>query len=244
MRPQRPVARSQWGLALVLLFAAWLGGCDNGNALEDFGELLDLGVCAPDAGPFTLEITHPFMPLPVGRQIVLEGEDDGELLRVRITVLDETEVVAGVTTRVVEEREWEDGELVEVSRNFFAQAPDGTVCYFGEDVDDYEDGRVVAHDGAWRADGTTNLSGIIMPANPEVGMAFKLESAPGIAEDEVKILAFGEAVDTPLGRFEDTMRIKEQNPIDKDSDEKVFARTIGIIIDADVPIVSFTPGGE
>jgi hypothetical protein len=37
----------------------------------------------------------------------------------------------------------ENGLLVEVSRDFFAQAPGGTVCYFGEDVDDYEDGEIV-----------------------------------------------------------------------------------------------------
>ena len=50
-------------------------------------------------------------------------------------MLDDTEVVAGIETRVVEEKEWEDGEVIEVSRNFFVQAPDGTVCYYGEDVD-------------------------------------------------------------------------------------------------------------
>jgi hypothetical protein len=67
-----------------------------------------------------------------------------------------------VTTRVVEEIEWEDsipfgtidaGEaLIERSLNYFAQTQDGTVCYFGEAVDIYENGVVVSHEGAWRAD--------------------------------------------------------------------------------------------
>ena len=95
---------------------------------------LDIAICAADAGLFSLTIDNPFSPFPVGQQLLLEGQDDeGVLVRLEFTVLDETEVVAGVTTRVVEEREFKDGELVEVSRNFFVQAADGTVCYYGED---------------------------------------------------------------------------------------------------------------
>ena len=82
--------------------------------------------------------------------MILEGEEDGAVIRVEIRVLDEIVTVAGVETRVVEERETEDEELIEVSRNFFAQARDGTVCYFGEDVDFLEDGEVVCPLHRWR----------------------------------------------------------------------------------------------
>lgn len=57
------------------------------------------------------------------------------------------------------EQEWADGVLIEVSHNFYAQAVDGTVCYFGEDVDIFE-GGTVSHDGAWRADAAGNRPGI------------------------------------------------------------------------------------
>ena len=53
---------------------------------------------------------------------------------------------------MVEERETEDGELVEVSRNFFAICEEtNSVFYFGEEVDDDEDGEIVGHEGAWLA---------------------------------------------------------------------------------------------
>ena len=66
-------------------------------------------------------------------------------------MLDDTEMVDGIETRVVEEREYEDGKLVEISLNFFAMANEtGDVFYFGEDVDDYADGEVVGHGGQWR----------------------------------------------------------------------------------------------
>ncbi|MGH7564433.1 MAG: hypothetical protein ACREK5_08420, partial [Gemmatimonadota bacterium] len=148
------------------------------------------------------------------------------------------ELVAGVDTRVVEERETEDGELIEVSRNFFAQAADGTLCYFGENVDFFEDGEVVSHEGAWRADGAGNRPGIIMPADPQPGMRFRMESAPGIAEDEGEVLEVGVAEEVPAGRFVETVRIRERNPLDGDEGEKVFAAGVGLIVDAELELVS------
>lgn len=43
--------------------------------------------------------------MEVGKKWVLEGGNE----RVEVTVLDETEIVAGVTTRVIEEREYKNG---------------------------------------------------------------------------------------------------------------------------------------
>ena len=137
----------------------------------------------------------------MGRQIELRGNG----LLVRMTVLDEIETVAGVDTRVVEEYEAADGRVIEISRNYFAQAQDGTVCYFGEEVDIYdENGEVTSHAGAWRAGGG-NVPGIFMPSSPQVGQAFHQEIAPGIAEDQAKVVALGEVTEVPGGTFEDTV---------------------------------------
>jgi hypothetical protein len=106
---------------------------------------------------FVTEGMNPYFPLIPGHRLVLESEPnkkgDGATV-LTITVLEETVEVAGVTTRVVEEHEMEDGVLKEISRNFFAHCvQNGSVFYFGEDVDNYDDtGTVVVnHDGAWRA---------------------------------------------------------------------------------------------
>lgn len=139
--------RSIFSLALLLSFFFVISqtGCshdgDHGHTADGGGggvcpeTNVDISVCDPEVGMFSLVIDNGFFPLVVGAETVLEGVDDeGVEIRVEISVLDETEEVAGVTTRVVVETEFEDGELVEISRNFYAQAPDGTVCYFGEDV--------------------------------------------------------------------------------------------------------------
>ena len=229
-------------LTLVFSFLI-IGGCSSsgggGGSCPDTNTSIE--VCDPDTGTFSLVIDNGFFPLVVGDELVLEGEDDeGTFLEVTITVLDETEVVAGVTTRVVEEEELEDGEVVEISRNFYAQALDGTVCYFGEDVDDFEDGMIVGHGGEWRAGVDGNLPGIIMPANPEVGQIFQQEAAPGIAEDQAEVIALGENISVPAGDFSDTLTTLDCNPMENGAiDEKVYVDGIGLAIDEDAELVSF-----
>lgn len=200
---------------------------------------LDLAVCDPIAGTFSTTIDNPYLPYRVGSQWIYQGEDDGATLDLRITVLDETEVVAGVTTRVVEEREEEDGELVEISRNFFVQAADGTVCYFGEDVDIYEDEGVITHEGAWRAEGE-NRPGIVMPGTPAVGMRYQQELAPGVALDRAEIVSMGTTVTVTAGTYTDTLSTEESSPLDSGTSSKTYARDVGLIIDEPAELVSFS----
>jgi len=239
--------KSITGFTVLILTISILsiGGCSSGGGGGNNEGCPDtnmsITVCDPEFGVFSLTIDNGFFPLVVGDELVLEGEDDeGTFIEIEISVLDETEVVAGVTTRVVEEAEFEDGEVVEISRNFYAQAEDGTVCYFGEDVDDFEDGVVVSHEGTWRAGENGNLPGIIMPGDPEEGMVFSQEFAPGIAEDQSEILFFGETIEVPAGTFSDTLTTLDCNSLAKDSmDEKVYIRGIGLAIDEDAELVSF-----
>ena len=166
----------------------------------------------------------------------------------QITVLNKKEKVAGVVTRVVEELEWvdtnldgliqEDEDLIEVSRNYFAKTEEGTVCYFGEDVDIYEDGEIVSHEGAWRADEDDNASGIFMPADLKPGDEFPQEVASGIAEDRAKIIGSGPD-EVPAGSFAETLRLREFNPLEGDKDCKVYARDVGIIRDATLELKSY-----
>jgi hypothetical protein len=204
---------------------------DPGVLVGDVGA--DVAVCAPERGGFTLAIDNPFFPLVPGAVAVLEG--GGE--RVQQSVLDEVEVVAGVSTRVFEEREWDEGVLVEVSRNFFVQTAGGTVCYYGEDVDIYENDVVVAHEGAWRAGIDGAVPGIQVPANPAVGQTFKEESAPGIAEDTAEITAIGDTKRVPAGTFTDTVTVVESSPLDRSTSTKVYARGVGMIFDSGIELV-------
>ena len=212
---------------------------------------LDIEVCDPETGgPFSLDINNPFFPVVPGSMSVLE---DG--IRLVITVLEETEVVAGVETRILVESDSENGLLIEVSRNFFAQAPDGTVCYFGEDVDICDtglepdgnggflcDGEEPDHSGEWRAGESDNQPGIFMPADPQPGDVYNEEVAPGVAEDIAEVVALGDPIEVPAGNFEDTLTIEDCNSLEGGAgDTKVYVGTpsIGIAIDADAELISF-----
>ncbi|MBI2896601.1 MAG: hypothetical protein HYY06_23795 [Deltaproteobacteria bacterium] len=212
-------------------------GDADGDGDSDY---LDLAVCDPATGSFSIVIDNPYFPLVVGTTVVLEGEEDGALVRVEITTLDETEEVAGVTTRVVEERESEDGEIIEISRNFFVQAEDGTVCYYGEDVDIYEDGEVTLHEGQWRAGVDGARAGIIMPGAPAVGMRYQQEVAEGIAEDEAEITEMGGSITVPLGTYDDTINTVETSPLDAGPSLKAYAAGVGIIVDNVVQAIEVT----
>ncbi len=200
-----------------------------------------------------------YLVLEPGFQTTLEGtvieevEDDGEdsdgedsdaegeavVVRQVLTVLDETELVDGVMTRVFEEREYEDGEIVEVSRNFYAIcAETGDTFYFGEDVDDYEDGVIVGHEGAWRAGVDGAKPGIVMPGRILLGARYMQEIAPGIALDYGVVEAMGVPVQTPWKFFKKTIMVIEGNLLEPGSGSmKLFAKGIGVVVDEELMLI-------
>jgi len=234
-------------LALGVGIVVSCGGDDDDNdsadddaSDDDATNELDISICNPENVAFVTEIDNPFYPLAVGAQWVLEGEDDGEAVRVQITVLDENEEVMGVNTQVIEEREWADDVLTEVSRNFFAQTEEGTVCYFGEDVDIYDDAgeEVVDHEGAWRAGDNEALPGIVMPAEPAVGQSYDQEYAPDVALDHAEHESMGDTVEVPFGTFTDTLTVIETSPFDSGESLKQYARGVGILVDESIQLTA------
>jgi hypothetical protein len=160
-----------------------------------------------------------------------------------MTVLNETKVVIGIETRIVEERETEGGNLVEVSRNYFAICkPTNNAIYFGEDVDMYEDSKIVNHEGAWLAGQNDALAGMIMPGDVEVGLKYYQEIAPGVAEDRSEIVSINDTLDTPAGTFSNVLKTEETNPLKPGEKEyKFYAPQIGLIQDEALKLVRHTP---
>jgi hypothetical protein len=239
------------GKILTLLsLAALTVGANSASGAQ--GTNLDLALCAPDQNRFTLAIDNSFFPLEVGQRWVLSGKEQGRTIGLQITVLDATESFfhsrKALATRVVEEIEWEDANgdgvigadeaLIEVSLNYFAQTQGGTVCYFGEYVEIYEGGVVVSTEGSWRADAGENAPGIFMPAEPEVGMSFQQEVAPGIAEDQATIVGTG-TVKVPGGTFVGTIKVRDFNPLDGSKGFKVYAPGVGLIVDGPLSLISY-----
>ena len=179
---------------------------------------------------------NPFFILEPNYQLLLAGGDASEAAEVTITVLNETSQVNGTETRVVEERESIGGELIEISRNFFAICDEtNSVFYFGEEVDDYESGNIVSHEGAWLAGEDANRAGVIMPGNILLGARYYQEIAPNVALDRAEIIDMGEVIQTPSGDFTDTLITRETTPLEPDVAElKYYAVGIGLIQEEDL----------
>ena len=180
---------------------------------------------------------NPYFILEPGYQIVLEG-DGGKLT---ITVLDQIRVVGGITTRVVEEREWKSGKLHEVSLNYFALCEaSNDVYYFGEQVDIFEDKKPVSHDGSWLAGAAGNRAGLMMPGSPKVGMKYYQEIAPGVAMDRAEIVSVNEKCKTSAGTFSGCVKIRETSALEPlASDVKYYAPGVGFVGDGSLKIVRY-----
>ncbi len=185
---------------------------------------------------------NPYFVLEPGFKLVLQGEEDGAQLRVEITVLSETKTITGVRTRVVEEVETRDNQLVEISRNYFAICKQtNSVVYFGEDVDIYEDGVLVGHDGAWRAGRDGARPGLIMPGVLLIGARYFQEIAPDVAMDRAEILSLSEVLDTPAGTFQRVLKTEETTPLEPNSKGfKLYAPGIGLIQDGSLKLVWYS----
>lgn len=169
---------------------------------------------------------NPYFVLEPGHKQVYHG--GGAMLT--ITVLDETKVVDGVTTRIVEEREEKDGKPLEISRNYFAiDKATGDVYYFGEDVDEYENGKVT-HPGVWLSGVKGARFGLMMPAKAKVGDKFYQEIAPKVAMDRAEIVALDEELKTPAGTFT-CVHVKETSPLERGSSHEWYAPGVGLVKD-------------
>lgn len=229
-RTYRTICAAALAAAAILTFATGYGQGRGTNASwqEEFGisrcNLLTTG-------------RNQYFVLEPGFQLMLEGGDAS----LQITVLDETKEVDGVVTRVVEEKEWKDGELYEISRNYFAMCEETKdVFYFGEDVEFYEDGRVVRRDGSWLAGTKGNRAGLMMPGAPKVKMKYYQEIAPGVAMDRAEIVSLSETCKTPAGTFGGCLKVKEGSAIEIFAKEyKYHAPGIGFVREEDLRLIKY-----
>ncbi|MCA9278283.1 MAG: hypothetical protein H6815_06450 [Phycisphaeraceae bacterium] len=205
-----------------------LGGC---TTTHKSGGTNDAPSLTPLAAGVALssKITHEFFPLSFVRYIELASETERSVRRVE----DRTHVVGGVECLVLAEESYEDGELAEISYNYFAQDGHGNVYYFGEDVDNYKDGVVVDHGGSWLVGRNASEPTIFLPSNPQVGYTFKPENSPPDAEEWAEVQSVQHHVNTPFATYDHVLAIRESNNPDEWQETKYYARGIGLIAEND-----------
>jgi hypothetical protein len=172
---------------------------------------------------------NPYFSLPVGRKFVLEADTEEGLERTEIMIPGWTKMVMGVETLVYWDRVYRDGVLIEDTRDYLAQHANGDVWYFGEHVDNYEDGKLADHEGAWLAGVDGARPGVWIKADAAVGDRYRQEYYAGKAEDAAEVLAVAERVETPLGAFDDCIKLFEWSPLFPGTAHKYYCRETGTV---------------
>jgi hypothetical protein len=181
---------------------------------------------------------NPYFPLTPGYQLSYAHGKDTDTL----TVLNETKMIDGVVTRVVEDRELKNGRLIELTRDYYAiDAATNDVYYMGEDVDVYKNGKVVGHEGAWLSGINGAKFGLMMPGTPKAAQKFYQELAPKVGQDRAEILSVDEKITTPAGTFEKCVHVVETSALEKGlHDHKWYAPGVGQVRDAEMLLVKYT----
>jgi hypothetical protein len=197
-------------LATVVL----LGACaaDGPAAAPAAPAALPMGADRVELDPadFSVEITNPYWPMDVGDRWVFEEIDgEGGVQRVEVTVLDETRTVAaGIEARVVHDLVTQAGSTAE-----------------------YENGKIVSTAGSWEAGLDGAQAGIVIPAEPEAGLAYRQEYLAGEAEDEALVLSVAEQVEAPTGTYTGALLTRDTTPLQPEISElKFYAPGVGPVL--------------
>jgi hypothetical protein len=178
-------------------------------------------------------VTNVYFPAPLGKKYIYEGQTDEGLERVEEQRTTTTKMIMGIECIVVEYNAYLNGVLIEKTFDWYAQDNDGNVWYFGETVDNYNtNGTLKDHEGSWEAGVDGAQPGIMMPANPQVGMTYREEYYFNVAEDRAEITGTGQTVTIPYGTFTSCVKTRNWTELEPDVTEyKFYAPGIGLLIE-------------
>ena len=183
-----------------------------------------------DPAEFSTAITNPYLPLQPGNRWIYEGQSDDGVERKVVEVTDETRVVMGVTCVVVKDTATVDGELHEDTADWFAQDRAGNVWNFGEATAKRAGDGTFSPAGSWEAGVNGAQPGVVMPADPRPGAAYRQEYLPGEAEDMAKVLRVDGTLRVPFGSYVQVMVTRDWSPLDPGvAEHKHYAPGVGLI---------------
>src|SRR3989344_3425492 len=180
---------------------------------------------------FSMSINNKYFTLIPKTKYIYEKQTEEGLERIEVYVTQETKDILGVETRVVWDRVWLNDELIEDTKDWYAQDKDGNVWYFGEESKEIIDNKIKSYEGSWEAGINGAKPGIIMKANPKVNEFYRQEYYKGIAEDFGKVLSLKETVVIPYGTFTSCIKTQDYTPLEPQVKEyKYYCPEIGNVV--------------
>jgi hypothetical protein len=255
----RKAKRAAGGLAVLLALATGAAACGGGGGgSTETGAGAKPAIDVGDGGHYTPGVTaadfvagvdNPYMPLAPGAVWEYVGRSGGTTEHNRVAVTDKQRTVMGVPVVVVRDTVRVDGKITEDTYDWFAQDKAGNVWYMGEDTKEYDEGKVSTK-GSWEAGVGGALPGIVMPAHPEAGRAYRQEYLKGEAEDMAQITGVDQSLSVGSKAYSKVVATKEWTPLEpKVVETKMYAPGVGVVAEGTLrggdetsQLVSFTPG--
>ncbi len=215
---------------LVAAGAAQQGGAAVGTELPRGRQHVAL-----DPAEFTTRIDSRYWPMRRGERWLYESSGDGTKARSRVRATGRTRTLAnGVRARALRDAARENGRLVEVAFEWYAQDAAGNVWYLAEDVMEPVRGRLRRTEG-WEAGVDGAQPGMVMPGAPEVGMRYRQQHYTRKNADRSEILSLEERVRVPAGHFNDVQMLRETTPLEPRALEyKFYAPRVGLVLTQEV----------
>ena len=176
----------------------------------------------PSVSPsnFTTEINNIFFSIKPGQKTVFEAKTPNGTEKIVITIEKNTKNVAGFETLIYHDQVYIDNVLKEDTRDYLAQhKKTGDVWYFGEEVDNYENGTLKDHHGTFLHGTDGAEAGIWIKANQNVGDSYRQEYYKGQAEDMQNVVAIDQTVKTAKATYTGCVKLYAWTPLDKQSQE-------------------------
>jgi hypothetical protein len=190
-----------------------------------------------DPAKFSADITHPYWPMKPGTRWIYRNVEEGEPPQDLVIVATSTtkKLANGITARVVRDTARSEGEIIEDTLDWYAQDAEGNVWYMGEQTAEFENGKVVSRAGSWEAGKDGAMPGIILPAQPRVGLKYRQEYKKGEAEDNGEILATNHLVEVKAGQYKGSLVTMDTTPLEPDVVEhKFYAAGVGPLLALDI----------
>lgn len=223
-----PAAAVAAGLALLVA-----GGIAAASTSPRPGELAPThGRYAPEIDPanFVARIDNRYLPYVPGTAFHFVGVRGTTRQRTDQVVLHRTKRILGVRCTVVRDTVSEHGRAIERTDDWYAQDRQGNVWYMGEDSFELANGRFVKASDSWRSGVDGARPGIIMPAHPRRGDAYRQEYyPPGKALDEARVLRLDGTLTVPYGAFDRLLVTSERSPLEPQTEQKYYAPGVGEI---------------
>jgi hypothetical protein len=182
-----------------------------------------------EASNFVKRVTNPYFPLKPGTAFHMDGVRGKTPQTDESVVLRRHKRILGIRCTIVRDTVSEHGRAIELTFDWYAQDHWGNVWYMGErSLERGAHGPFKLASDSWESGVKGGKPGVIMPADPKPGEAYRQEYyPPGEALDEARVVGRRGSVTVPYGTFDKPLVTLERSPLEPQTEKKYYARGLG-----------------